>query len=354
MVWRRDGDADPVLKAVLPKLRCPVCHTGSLDAIAFAETAHRILNGVLVCEECRAPHVVDDGLLELVPSSLIDTAAAARFADRFARELAAAGITLGGPPSDADVAAQLLQRQHFDWFAENEAQTYTAYQASPFWVAEDEQTFSGWRSRIAPGAWVLDVGCANGRSAWPLLSRAGVIAGCDISKKLVRQAMDRAVADGVADRTCFFVADCDRLPIADGSFPCVLTYGVLHHLPDPGRACRDIQRILEPGGVHFGSENNRTIFRRIFDAMMRWHPLWIEEAGTEPLISERMLRDWLRGLPVRITCTTSVFIPPHAMNLAGHRAAGALLAASDGIARAVPGLRSHGGLIVFDARKLAA
>lgn len=313
-----------------------------------------MLDGVLICADCAGAYIVDTGLLELVPPSLADTDAAARFSNRFSGELATAGVTLGGPPSDADIAAQLAQRKHFDWFAENDSQTYTAYQASPFWVAEDAQTFDAWRIRIAPGASVLDVGCANGRSAFPLVHDAGVIVGCDISKKLIRQAMDRAEAEGVSDRTCFFVADCDRLPITDGSFNYVLTYGVLHHLPDPGRACRDIQRVLAPGGVHFGSENNCTIFRRVFDAMMRWRPLWIEEAGAEPLISEDMLREWLRGLPVTLACTTSVFIPPHVMNMAGHRGARALLAVSDRIACAIPGLWSQGGLIVFDAQKLPA
>ena len=342
-----------MLKSVLPLLRCPGCRATPLRAVVFRATAHRILDGALTCAACRAIYTIDDGLLELVPSSLVDADAAARFADRFAAQLVAAGVSVGPGPHQADVTAQLAQRKHFDWFAENDSQTYTAYQASPFWVAEDAQTFAAWRARITPGASVLDVGCANGRSAFPLLNVAGIVAGCDISKKLIRQAINRAETEGVSDRTCFFVADCDRLPIADGSFNYVLTYGVLHHLPDPGRACRDIQRVLAPGGVHFGSENNRTIFRRIFDAMMRWRPLWIEEAGAEPLISEGMLREWLRGLPVTLACRTSVFIPPHIMNIVGHRGARSLLAASDRIACAIPGLWSQGGLIVFDAEKVA-
>ncbi|MBZ5557459.1 MAG: methyltransferase domain-containing protein [Acidobacteriia bacterium] len=310
-----------MLKTVLHRLRCPAC-AGSLAADAIRQTDARILDGALRCGGCGAVFAIENGLLDLTPPAL------------------------AGP--------QLAQRRHFDWFADNDTQSYTAYQASPFWVAEDGLTFDAWRARIDAGAWVLDVGCANGRSAWPLLSRGGVVVGCDISPKLVRQAIARAEADGVADRTCFFVADCDRLPFADCSFRYVLTYGVLHHLPDPARACREIQRVLEPGGVHFGSENNRTVFRRLFDLLMRWRPLWIEEAGAEPLISEGMLREWLRDLPVRLECTTSVFLPPHVMNVAGHASARSLLRLSDCIGRAIPGLRGQGGLIVFDARKTAA
>jgi SAM-dependent methyltransferase len=342
-----------MLKAVLPRLRCACCDGRPLAVHAFRHTDSRVLDGVLTCGSCGAVFTIDDGLLELVPPALVDRDAFARFAARFAPELAAAEVQWPAGVPAMDVKAQLRQRQHFDWFAENTTQTYSAYQASPFWVAEDALTFEAWRLRIAPGSWLLDVGCANGRSAWPLLSRVGVVVGCDISAKLVRQAIARAAAEGVSERACFFVADGDHLPIADGSFPYALTYGVLHHLPNPARACREIQRVLEPGGVHFGSENNLTVFRRIFDLMMCWRPLWIEEAGAEPLISEQMLRGWLGDLPVRLACTTSVFIPPHLMNAAGHGAARWILSISDRIGRAIPGLRGHGGLIVFDAQKMA-
>ena len=49
----------------------------------------------------------------------------------------------------------------------------------------------------------------------------------------------------------------------DSSFDYVLIYGVLHHLPDAGFACREVARTLKPGGIYFGLENNETIFRKI-------------------------------------------------------------------------------------------
>jgi SAM-dependent methyltransferase/uncharacterized protein YbaR (Trm112 family) len=342
-----------VLTALIPRLRCPACQ-GRLRAHTFRGSIERILDGVLVCGSCEAAYTIVDRMLELVQPALVDREARARFASTFELELAAASLQWPDGGANGGVAAQLAQRRHFDWFAENDTQSYTQYQVSPFWVAEDALTFDRWRGRIPPSAWILDVGCANGRSAWPLLSSGATIVGCDISAKLVRQAIVRAEADGVADRTSFLVADCDRLPFADDSFHYVVTYGVLHHLPDPARACRDIQRVLAGGGAHLGSENNRSVFRALFDWLMRWRPLWSEHAGAEPMISEQMLRAWTRDLPVRVRCMTSVFVPPHLVNVVGHRFAPQLLDLSDRAARLLPPLGRQGGLLVFEVEKVGA
>lgn len=330
-----------MLKALVPRPLCPGCAVGPLDAHAFRQTVAHIVDGVLTCR-CRAGYTVEDGILELVRPALVDADRRRRFSAAYSAELKTIGIVLPSPAPDAEISAQVAQRAHFDWFADNDLQNYHAYQSTPFWVAEDALTFDAWRSRIDRG-WLLDVGCGDGRSAWPLMSPGATIVGCDISSRLVRQATARAASAGVSDRACFIVADCDSLPFAGGSFEYVLTYGVLHHLPNPARTCREIQRVLVCRGTHFGLENNATIFRGAFDTLMRWRPLWVEKAGAEPLISERMLRDWLRDLPVRLRCATNVFLPPHLVNGAGHRFARMLLQVTDVVGRATPGLRTQGG-----------
>ena len=148
------------------------------------------------------------------------------------------------------------------------------------------------------------------------------------------------------------MADGRRPPLGSESFDNVLTYGSLHHLPQPGAVCREIQRVLVRGGVHFGSENNRSVFRGLFDALMKVAPLWHEEAGEQPLISASMLRTWTEGLPVEITERTSVYLPPHLCNWMGESISRGLLHLTDGFGAAVRPLNRHGGLLVFEIQKI--
>lgn len=47
----------------------------------------------------------------------------------------------------------------------------------------------------------------------------------------------------------FSVADAECLPFDDASFDAVYSIGVLHHTPHFDRALREVERVIEPGGV---------------------------------------------------------------------------------------------------------
>ncbi len=349
-----------MLKALVSRLICPTCLDLDKDLTAqiFTDgTDGHIHDGVLICQDCHTWYPIEEGVLELVKSSMLEPNDNARFCARFTQQLSTLGLLqnqnkLSASQSEAEFSAQLKQRQHFDWYAENSEQTYNQYQASPFWVAVDEITFKRWNSYIKPESWILDVGCADGRSAFPLVRDTATVIGFDISKNMVKKAIERAKSVGAYGTTSFFVADADHLPFKDEVFDYIVIYGVLHHLPNPETTCRDVQRILKKGGIYFGSENNKSMFRGIFDFMMKLLPLWTEEAGEEPLISTNMILDWNKGLAVQIRHSSSVFLPPHLFNLVGKKIARPMLAASDQLFSLIPGLRNQGGLIVFEIRRL--
>jgi len=342
-------------RSLVERLLCPACRDerSSWNLIPFRAKGEIILDGVLQCAGCSAWYPVQDAVLDLVAPSLWDPKAVESFAATYAGELAAATCRIPTPISETiRPQAQMAQREHFDWYADNEKQDYTAYQNTPFWRAEDALVFSAWKQRIAkPGGWLLDVGCADGRCAFQWRETVGHVAGCDISRKMICKAVARARELGVEDRMSFFVADADALPLRDGSFDYASTYGVLHHLPNPGRTYRDIIRVLKPGGILFASENSTSAFRGLFDFLMKLLPLWTELAGEEPLLSRSMISDWARDLPVELKVRHSVFVPPHLLNLAGHRLAQPLLRFTDGLCRHIPWLREQGGLIVCESRK---
>ena len=347
-----------VLASLVSRLRCAVCLDldASLHLVAFQQGRDGHVDaGVLTCHACSAWFPIQHGLLELVSPDLLDVDALSRLERQFPSEIAAAAAARAATPvSPSEDTPQMKQRRHFDWFASDTKQNYDDYQRSAFWRAVDAATFRRWTQRVKSQSWVLDVGCANGRSAWPFAETGATLAGCDISRRLIAQAIDHAKRRGVHANTTFLVADADRLPFATDAFDFVITYGALHHLPNPARTSRDIQRVVKVGGVHFGSENNKSAFRRLFDLLMKFKPLWIEEAGEEPLISAGMLRQWLAGMPATLQVATHVFVPPHLINLLPAGWGVTVLNATDMIGSWLPFVRNNGGLVVFEVSKMAA
>jgi SAM-dependent methyltransferase len=167
----------------------------------------------------------------------------------------------------------------------------------------------------------------------------------------VRQAIARFRREpGKADIS-FFVADASRFPLIDNSFDYVLIYGVLHHLPDVGFACREVARTLKPGGIYFGLENNETILRKVFDFWQKLKPLWHEEAGPQALMGRNRFSVWFDGTNMDLDMHCSVFVPPELVNFLGNRAGRWMLRATDRIARSVRTLKDQGGLIVIRGQK---
>lgn len=352
-----------MLEKVVPLIVCPVCRNQNtrLTPHVFARShGERIRQGALACPACSAWFPIHDHILELTPAALIAAQSTAALQGAHAAALAAAGLTpdrLGRRPGGdgaVDFSMQLAQRTHFDWYADNPGADYADYAEMPFWKAVDAITFRRWAHLVPKQGWLLDVGCANGRRAFHLVGENRIVVGFDISRAMIRKAIQRAEKEGVADRTTFFVSDGLLLPFRDGVLDGVQTYGVLHHLPDPGGAIRDIQRTFKPGGIHFGSENNKTAFRGIFDFLMKLLPIWKEEAGEEPLISREMLDAWTKGLKVAMTAATSVFLPPHLFNLMGTGIATKMVSFTDALFSGIPWIGRNGGLIVFEIKKLPA
>jgi ubiquinone/menaquinone biosynthesis C-methylase UbiE len=198
---------------------------------------------------------------------------------------------------------------------------------------------------------VLDVGCANGRGTFQMARLGITVVGFDISEAMVRDAVRMAKANGLHAWTSFLVADADRLPFVDDRWDYAMTYGVLHHLPNPKLSCTEIQRILKVQGLFLACENNDSVLRPMFDWLMRISLLWNEKAGAEPLISDVMMHEWHIGLPVYIRAWRRVYLPPHLFNVLGFAAARWLMKITDAAGNSLPGIRSAAGLIFWEIRK---
>ncbi len=123
--------------------------------------------------------------------------------------------------------------------------------------AKTEEIYRRWRESGTPrreeflemcrGQRVLEVGCGiavDGR----FLSENGVdYQAVDLSYESLRLAAGSFRANRLPWR--FANADATQLPFADGTFDVVYSMGVLHHVPDTAGACREVARVLRPGGA---------------------------------------------------------------------------------------------------------
>jgi SAM-dependent methyltransferase len=311
-------------------------------------------DGVTWCRDCHNWYPIENELLELLPPPLAYRDDKKRFWLNYERELRALdlGLKSADHKNGAPAEEQRKQQEHFDWYGSNDQQTYNSYEQMPFWKAVDASVFPSWRQQLKPNSWLLDVGCAQGRATFNFADLPVNIVGLDISKVLIRQAITRYRRNPSRANVTFFVGDGANLPFTPGTFDYALIYGVLHHLPNPAQTCLQVARILRPGGLYFGCENNQTVFRKTFDLAMKLKSLWHEEAGAQPLISAKQLTAWFAGTSMNINCCSQVFVLPHAVNLLGQRWGAKLMNLTDRIGRVLPFVRKNGGLIMIHGQKL--
>ena len=114
---------------------------------------------------------------------------------------------------------------------------------------------------------LLDVGCGTGAASRSAAPVAASVVGIDLSPEMIRQA--RELASGLAN-VHFEIADSEHLPFDDGAFTAVVCSNSFHHYPDPGRAVREMTRVLAPGGrLVLGDACSDRTAARIADVFLR-------------------------------------------------------------------------------------
>jgi ubiquinone/menaquinone biosynthesis C-methylase UbiE len=102
---------------------------------------------------------------------------------------------------------------------------------------------------IPPRSRILEIGCGRG-IALPRLAQLcspSRLVGIDIDPVLVNHAEKRLRRHGVDAEVR--VADARELPFDDREFDVVIDFGTCYHIDEPERALREIDRVLDLGGI---------------------------------------------------------------------------------------------------------
>lgn len=105
---------------------------------------------------------------------------------------------------------------------------------------------------IDKDSYVLDVGCASGKTACYVARQYGCrVVGVDILERMIERSKERAKREGVEDKVRFEVADAQDLPFEDDLFDVVMGEFIAGLLDDKQRAVHEFTRLTKPGG-HVG------------------------------------------------------------------------------------------------------
>lgn len=119
------------------------------------------------------------------------------------------------------------------------------------WPADRDARVADFCRRALPpaAAVILDAGSGTGLLAPHLLTQPGNSPALVVELDYALAMLQASAAKHGNGRVAHVCGDALRLPFGDATMDAVLCFGILPHLGDPGRAVRELWRVLRPAGA---------------------------------------------------------------------------------------------------------
>jgi ubiquinone/menaquinone biosynthesis C-methylase UbiE len=100
---------------------------------------------------------------------------------------------------------------------------------------------------------VLDVGTGTARIPIEICQRSDRlrITAIDLSANMLQLAQRNVIAAGLMRQIRLEQVDAKGIPYPDETFAAVISNSIIHHIPQPIHALREMVRVLRPGGLLF-------------------------------------------------------------------------------------------------------
>ncbi|OYT72146.1 MAG: SAM-dependent methyltransferase [Chloracidobacterium sp. CP2_5A] len=98
---------------------------------------------------------------------------------------------------------------------------------------------------------ILDVGTGTARIPMLIAERLPdvEIVAVDLSSEMLKLGARHIAAAGLESRIELRLADAKRLPFPAASFDAVVSNSIVHHIPEPATALRELARVAKPGAA---------------------------------------------------------------------------------------------------------
>jgi SAM-dependent methyltransferase len=139
--------------------------------------------------------------------------------------------------------------------------------------ADRYQSYAPWMKEVMgfsrhAGKRVLEIGPGLGTDHAQFARAGAEMYALDLTAVHLEHTRRRFDLEGLATRPVR--GDAEDLPLADGSFDVVYSFGVLHHTPSTARAVREIHRVLRPGGLAIvGLYHKHSAFYWVYTLLLR-------------------------------------------------------------------------------------